>query len=81
MSHLAAVKQRYDESFTAYVKRFRETRNRCYDVSLGERDLAEMVFAGLSSYLREKLEGLDPVDVNQVMQRAITCEARARENR
>jgi hypothetical protein len=47
-----------------YLKWFRETRNRCYDLNIGERDLA---FAGSSSHLREKMEGLNFADVQCVV--------------
>jgi hypothetical protein len=40
-------------------------RNRCYNLTIGEKDLADLAFAGLSPYLREKMEGLEFVDVNQ----------------
>jgi hypothetical protein len=40
-----------------YLWRFRETRNKCYNLTIGEKDLVDLAFAGLSSYLREKLEG------------------------
>jgi hypothetical protein len=40
-----------------YLKRFRETRNRCYNLTIGEKDLANLSFSGLLLYLREKMEG------------------------
>jgi hypothetical protein len=64
-----------------YLKRFRETWNRCYDLTIGEKDLAELAFVGLSSHLREKMEGYDFADVNQVLQCAMVHENRARDNR
>jgi hypothetical protein len=39
-----------------YIKRFRETRNRCYNLTVKERDMAGLALVGLS-YLCEKLEG------------------------
>jgi hypothetical protein len=63
------------------IKRFRETRNKCYNLTVRERDLADLAVAGLSSYLHEKLEGQEFTDVNQVMQRAMAQENRARDNR
>jgi hypothetical protein len=56
-----AIRQKYNETVPEYLKRFREIWNRCYDLTIGERDLA---FAGLSSHLREKMEGHDFLDVN-----------------
>jgi hypothetical protein len=43
--------------------------------------VADLAFTGLSSYLREKLEGQDFTDINQVMQHAITHGNRARDNK
>jgi hypothetical protein len=54
-------------------------RNKCYNLTIGEKDLACLAFAGLSSYLKEKLEGQDFLDVNQVLQRAMVHENRARD--
>jgi hypothetical protein len=53
-------------------------RNNCYNLTIGEKDLA---FSRLSSYLREKMEGQDFVDVNQVLQRAVVHENRSRDQR
>jgi hypothetical protein len=65
---LTAVRQKYNETVLEYLKRFRETQNRCYDLTIGEKDLADLAFADLSSHLREKMEGHDFADVNQVLQ-------------
>jgi hypothetical protein len=64
-----------------YLRRFRETRNKFYNLTIGEKDLTDLAFAGLSSYLREKLEGIDFADVNQLMQRVTDQENRARDSR
>jgi hypothetical protein len=78
---LTAVRQKYSESVAEYIKRFREMWNKCYSLTVRERDLADLALAGLSSYLREKLEGMEFTDVNQVLQRAIAHENSARDNR
>jgi hypothetical protein len=62
-----------------YLKRFREMRNRCYNLTIGEKDLADLAFSGLSSYLREKMEGQNFVHVNQVLQRTTIRENCARD--
>jgi hypothetical protein len=56
-------------------------RNRCYNLTIGEKDLADWAFAGLSSYLREKLEGQEFLDVNQVLQRVTVHENRAKDQK
>jgi hypothetical protein len=63
-----------------YIKRFRETRNRCYNLTVKERDMADLALVGLS-YLCEKLEGQEFIDVNQVLQCGVAHENRARDSR
>jgi hypothetical protein len=41
----------------------------------------DLAFAGLSSYLRGKMEGHEFLDVNQVLQRAMVHENRAKDNK
>jgi hypothetical protein len=41
----------------------------------------DLAFAGLSSYLREKMKDQDFIDVNQVLQRAVIHENRAKDHR
>jgi hypothetical protein len=57
LSDLTSVRQRYTETVPEYIKRFSETRNKYYSLIIWEKDLADLAFAGLSSYLREKLVG------------------------
>jgi hypothetical protein len=57
-----------------YLQRFREIRNECYNLTIGEKDLVELAFVELS-------EGQEFLDVNQVLQRAIIHENRARDHR
>jgi hypothetical protein len=64
-----------------YFKRFRETRNQCYNLMVSEKDLANLAFAGLSSYLKDSMEGHDFTNVNQVLQRALVQENCAKDSR
>ena len=41
LCHLTSVKQKYDESVAEFVRRFRDTKNRCYNLVISENDLAE----------------------------------------
>jgi len=41
-------------------------KNRCFNLSLSEKDLADLAYNGLRSYLKEKLEGFDFVIVNHL---------------
>ena len=56
---LTSVKQNRDESVLDYFQRFKALKNRCFNSSLSEKDLADLAFNGLCSYLKEKLEGFD----------------------
>ena len=57
LSHLSSVKQKIHEGVSEYIRRFRDTRNRCYSLTISDRDLADLVFAGLLDFHKVKLEG------------------------
>jgi hypothetical protein len=63
-----AVRQKYNETIAEYIKRFRETGNKCYSLTIREQDHPDLALAGLSSYFRGKMEGIEFANVNQVMQ-------------
>ena len=65
LSHLTSVKQKHDESVSDYVKRFRETKNRCFSLVIIERDLANLVLSGLRTPIREKLEGYEFLNITK----------------
>jgi hypothetical protein len=81
LSHLAAVKQNHNESVSEYMRRFRETRNKCYSLTIGDRDLAELAFVGLVMALKDHMEGQDFTDVNHMLQRALAQEGRIKEHK
>ena len=68
---LTSVKQNRDESVLDYFQRFKALKNRCFNSSLSEKDLADLAFNGLHSYLKEKFEGFDFITVNHLQMRAI----------
>jgi hypothetical protein len=80
LSDLTAVKQLHSETVTEYLKRLRKTRNRCFDLTIGEKDVDNLIFPGLVSYLKERLEGQEFFDINQVLQWAVTHENWARDH-
>jgi hypothetical protein len=57
LSYLTSWRQKYTVSVSDYLRRFREVRNRCYNLTIAEKDLADLAFAGMTLYLRDKLEG------------------------
>jgi hypothetical protein len=50
-------------------------------LTIGKKDLADLSFAGLASYLTEKLEGHEFTDVNQVLPRVVVYENHANDSR
>ena len=48
-----------DEFVYDFIRRFREVKNRCFSLTISEKDLADLAFNGLRSYLRDKLECQD----------------------
>jgi hypothetical protein len=81
LSHLVSVKQKNNGSVFDYMRRFMDTTNRCYGLTISEKDLAELAFAGLSGALKDKMEDQEFTDTNQVLQRAVVCENRAKEHK
>ena len=56
LTDLTSVRQGRDESIHDYFKRFKDIKNRCLNLSISEKDLANLALAGLRSHFREKLE-------------------------
>jgi hypothetical protein len=57
LSDLTSLRQKYTETIFGYLRWFREVRNRCYNLTIVEKDLADLAFVGLTPYLRDKLDG------------------------
>jgi hypothetical protein len=55
--------------------------NRCYGLTISEKDLAELAFAALSGALKDRMEGEEFVDKNQVLQHDVVHENRAKEHK
>jgi hypothetical protein len=76
---LVALQQAKDESVNYYIRRFQDTRNRCFQIHLAEKQLAGLAFNGLRYYLKERLEGIQFFTLAQLHQRALACESRSKE--
>jgi hypothetical protein len=72
---LVTLPQEKDESVSDYIRRFRDTRNRCFQIYLTDKQLAGIDFDGLCYYLKEKLEGIQFFTLAQLHQRALACES------
>jgi hypothetical protein len=56
LSDLTSLKQKYTKTVSDYLRQFREVRNRCYNLTIAEKDLADLTFTSLTPYLRDKLD-------------------------
>ena len=79
ITDLTRLKQRNDETVAGFVQRFREVRNKCYSLNLGDKQLAELAFQGLLPTLREKyashdFESLSQLFVSQVQTVALVSD-------
>jgi hypothetical protein len=80
LSLLTAIKQKHNGSVANYIRRFRDNRNRCFNLNIFDKDLVGLAYSGLSPHLKEKIESHVFSDVSQVLQRALDCESRAKES-
>jgi hypothetical protein len=78
LSDLTSLRQKYTETISDYLRWFREVRNRCYNLTIVEKDLADLAFAGLTPYLWDKLAGQEFSDTNQLLQHALPYENHAK---
>jgi hypothetical protein len=67
LSHLTIIKQKHNEYAIEYIRRFIDTRNRCFNLNISDKDLADLVYLGLTSHLKDKLESHVFSNVSQVL--------------
>jgi hypothetical protein len=56
LSHLTTIKQKHSEPTTNYIRRFRDTRNWCFNLNISDKDLADLAYSIFLPHLKEKLE-------------------------
>jgi hypothetical protein len=78
LSDLTSLRQKYTETISDYLRWFRVVRNRCYNLTIVEKDLADLAFASLTPYIKDKLDGQEFSDTNQLLQPALPYENRAK---
>jgi hypothetical protein len=78
LSELTSLRQKYTKTFFDYLRQFREVRNRCYNLTITEKDLADLAFACFTPYLRDKLDGQEFFDTNKLLQHALPYENHAK---
>jgi hypothetical protein len=76
---LAALRQGKDESVNDYIRRFRDTRNRCFQINLAEKELVELAFHGMRYYLKERLESIQFFTLARLHQKALACDSRCKD--
>jgi hypothetical protein len=82
LSDLMSLRQKYTETISDYLRYFREVINWCYNLTIAEKDLADLAFVGLTPFLRDKLDGQEFSDTNQqLLQRALPYENHAKASR
>jgi hypothetical protein len=78
LSDVTSLRQKYTETISDYLTRFREVRNQYYNLMIAEKYLVDLAFAGLTPYLRDKLDGQEFSDTKQLLQRMLPYENRAK---
>jgi hypothetical protein len=74
LTDLTSVKQSKDETVSNYLKRFKEVKNRCFNLSNSDSDLANFAAKGLKSALRERLKGVNFYSLDSVLVRGMAQE-------
>jgi hypothetical protein len=78
LSNVTSWRQKYTETISDYLRWFREVGNWCYNLTIAEKDLANLAFVGLTPYLRDKLDEQEFSDTNQLLQHALPYENHAK---
>jgi hypothetical protein len=67
ITDLTRLKQRNSETVVGFIQRFREVRNKCYSMNLGDKQLVELAFQGLLPTLRGKYASHDFESLSQLV--------------
>jgi hypothetical protein len=59
LTDLTSVRQNKEDSVSDYLKRFKEVKNCCFNLSLTDSDLANLAARGLRPAIRDRLEGVE----------------------
>jgi len=80
LTDLTSLRQRNDESVAAFIQRFRDVKNRCYNLVLSDQQLAEVAFHGLLAHIKEKYASQEFDSISQMAHR-MTREIRSYEQK
>jgi hypothetical protein len=59
LTDLTSVRQNKEELVSDYLKRFKEVKNHCFNLSLTDSDLADLAARGLRPAIKDRLEGVE----------------------
>jgi hypothetical protein len=48
LSYITIIKQEHNEHAADYIRRFRKTRNRCFNLNIFDKDLVDLAYLGLA---------------------------------
>ena len=71
---MTSVRQGRDESVSDYFKRFKDITIRCFNLTIPEKDLADIALGGLRSHLKDMLEGFEYYTLNGLQLGALNQE-------
>ena len=80
MIDLTSLRQRNDESVSAFIQRFRDVKNRCYSLVLSDQQLANAAFNGVLPHIKEKYASQKFERTNQIASQ-MTGETRSYESK
>ena len=69
LTDLTNLRQRNDESVTAFIQRFRDVKNWCFSLILSDQQLAEVAFQGLLPHIKEKYASQEFYSISQMAHR------------
>jgi hypothetical protein len=67
ITDLTRLKLRNDEIVAGFIQTFKEVRNKCYSLNLGDKQFAALAFQGLLPTLREKYASHDFESLSQLV--------------
>jgi hypothetical protein len=74
LTDLTSVRQNKEESVSDYLKRFKEVKNRCFNLSLNDSDLVDLAARDLRPAIRDRLEGVEFHTLANVLVRGMAQE-------
>jgi len=75
LTHLTLVKQNLHENISEYIRQFRNTRNRCYSLTISNWDLVDLAFSCVLDFHKEIKDGHKFLDISQVLQKDMANES------